>query len=123
MPGIGFAAGVERLALLIAQQGKEGGVKPALFIAPLGEAEAARADLLARDLRAAGLPVEVSFRKSNPGNQLKRADALGARFALVLGDLELQTDRAKLKELKTGAQHEVSLSELAPALKKLLGET
>jgi histidyl-tRNA synthetase len=123
VPGIGFAAGVERLALLIAQQGKEGGVKPALFIAPLGDAESARADVLARDLRAAGIPVEVSFRKSNPGNQMKRADALGARFALVLGDLELKTDQAKLKELKTGAQHEVRLSELAQALKKLLGES
>ena len=123
VPGIGFAAGVERLALLVSQQGKEGGVKPALFIAPLGDAEAARADKLAQELRAAGVPVEVSFRKSNPGNQLKRADALGARFALVLGDLELQSDRAKLKELKTGTQHEVSLGELVPALKKLLGET
>ncbi len=123
IPGIGFAAGVERMALLIAQQGKEGGTKPALFIAPLGDAEAARADTLARDLRAAGLAVEVSFRKSNPGNQLKRADALGARFALVLGSQELQTDRAKLKELKTGTQHEVSLNELLPALKKLMGET
>ena len=122
MPGIGFAAGVERLALLVAQQGKERAVRPVVFIAPLGDAEAARADLLAQQLRAAGLAAEVSFRKSNPGNQLKRADALGARFALVLGDLELQTDRAKLKELKTGAQHDVSLSELLPALRKLLQE-
>ena len=122
VPGIGFAAGVERLALLVAQQGKERAVRPVVFIAPLGDAEAARADLLAQQLRAAGLAAEVSFRKSNPGNQLKRADALGARFALVLGDLELQTDRAKLKELKTGAQHDVSLSELLPALRKLLQE-
>src|SRR5207245_4418988 len=51
--------------------------------------------------------------------QLKRADALGARFALVLGDAELKADRAKLKEMKTGAQHEVSLSGLAGEVKKL----
>jgi len=50
---------------------------------------------------------------------LKRADALGAKYALVLGDLELKTGRANLKELKTGAQHEVSLDELA---QKLSGE-
>jgi histidyl-tRNA synthetase len=123
VPGIGFAAGVERLALLIAQQGKERAVKPVLFIAPLGDAEAARADQLAQELRAAGLAVEVSFRRSNPGNQLKRADALGARFALVLGDAELRSGRASLKELKTGAQHEIALVELVPGLKKLLGET
>jgi histidyl-tRNA synthetase len=120
VPGIGFAAGVERLALIVAQQGKEGGVKPALFIAPLGDAQAALADKLAQELRAAGVPVEVSFRKANPGNQLKRADALGARFALVLGDLELNTGRANLKELKTGAQREVALDALS--LRKLLGD-
>jgi histidyl-tRNA synthetase len=123
VPGIGFAAGVERLALLLASQGKEAATRLVVFIAPLGEAEAARADKLAQDLRRAGLAAEVSFRKSNPGNQLKRADALGARYALVLGELELQTDRAKLKELETGAQHEVVLSELVPAVKKLLAET
>lgn len=119
-PGIGFAAGVERLALLVSQAGREAKVGPALFIAPLGEAEEQRADELAQALRAAGLAAEVSFRKSSPGNQMKRADALGARYALVLGEQELQTDRARLKELKTGVQHEVALSGLVAALKKLL---
>jgi len=121
VPGIGFAAGVERLALLLAQEGKERATRPVVFIAPLGDAEAARADQLAQQLRAAGLATEVSFRKSNPGNQLKRADALGARFALVLGDQELKSDRAKLKELKTGAQHEVTLSGFADEVRKLTG--
>ena len=49
--------------------------------------------------------------------KLKRADALGARYALVLGDAELKSDKAKLKELKTGAQHEVSLSGLVEWLR------
>ena len=112
---------MERLALLLAQQGKERATRPVVFIAPLGDAEAARADQLAQQLRAAGLAAEVSFRKSNPGNQLKRADALGARFALVLGDEELKSDRAKLKELKTGAQHEVTLSGFTDEVRKLTG--
>jgi len=120
--GIGFASGVERLALLVAQAGREAQLRPALFIAPLGEAEEARADLLAQQCRAAGVAVEVSYKRSNPGNQLKRADLLGARFALVLGGNELQEGRAKLKELKTGAQHEVALGELPQALQKLLAE-
>ncbi|HET7787356.1 MAG TPA: histidine--tRNA ligase [Myxococcales bacterium] len=121
VPGIGFAAGVERLALLLAQQGKERAARPVLFIAPLGDAEAARADALAHGLRSRGLAVEVSFRKANPGNQLKRADALGARFALVLGDQELKSGRGRLKELKTGAEAEVSLDALAEELERLGG--
>jgi histidyl-tRNA synthetase len=111
-PGIGFASGVERMAILLAAQEKELLARPVVFIAPLGEDEGKRADVLAQQLRAAGIATEVSFRKSNPGNQMKRADALGARFALVLGGNELQSGTAKLKELKTGAQHDVSLAEL-----------
>jgi len=118
-PGIGFASGVERIAILLASQQKELLARPVVFIAPLGEAEGKRADLLAQSLRAAGLATEVNFRKSNPGNQLKRADALGARFALVLGGNELQSGIARLKELKTGAQHEVSLNDLVAQIRKL----
>ena len=119
-PGIGFASGVERMAILLAGQEKELLSRPVVFIAPLGEEEGKRADLLAQQLRAAGIAVEVNFRKSNPGNQLKRADALGARFALVLGGNELQSGTAKLKELKTGAQHEVSLADLAAQVRRLV---
>src|SRR5256884_7299556 len=60
VPGIGFAAGVERMALLIAQQGRERVTRPVVFIAPLGEAEAARADQLAQQLRTEGIAPEAS---------------------------------------------------------------
>jgi len=119
VPGVGFAAGVERLALLCSAAKREQDLKPLLFIAPLGEAEEKRADVLAQQVRAAGLSVEVSLRRSNVGNMMKRADALGAKFALVLGGDELASGRAKLKELATGTQHEVTLEELVSALQKL----
>jgi histidyl-tRNA synthetase len=119
VPGIGFAAGVERLALLVAHAGRELLVRPVVFIVPLGAEEETRADLLAQELRGAGIPAEVSFRRSSPGNQMKRADALGARYALVLGDVELKSGRGKLKEMKTGAEHEVELSGLPEAVRKL----
>jgi histidyl-tRNA synthetase len=118
-PGIGFASGVERMALLLAQQQKELLTRPVVFIAPLGEEEGKRADVLAQSLRAAGIATEVNFRKANPGNQLKRADALGARFALVLGENEIKSGVAKLKELKSGAQHEVSLADLPAQVSRL----
>ncbi|MFL5278938.1 MAG: His/Gly/Thr/Pro-type tRNA ligase C-terminal domain-containing protein, partial [Myxococcales bacterium] len=53
----------------------------------------------------------------------KRADSLGARFALVIGELELSTGKAKLKELKTGEQHEVDLARLAEQVKALTQNT
>ncbi|HYZ88175.1 MAG TPA: histidine--tRNA ligase [Myxococcales bacterium] len=119
VPGIGFAAGVERLALLVAQAGRDHVVRPVVFFVPLGGAEEGRADALAQELRKAGIAAEVSFRRSSPGNQMKRADALGARFALVLGEAELQSGRGKLKEMKTGKEHEVDLSDLPGAIRAL----
>ena len=119
VPGIGFAAGVERLALLVALVGRELAVRPVVFFVPLGLDEESRADVLAQQLRKEGIAAEVSFRRSSPGNQMKRADALGARFALVLGDAELNSGRAKLKEMKTGAEHEVDLAELPAAVRNL----
>jgi histidyl-tRNA synthetase len=119
VPGIGFAAGVERMALLVAQAGRELAVRPVVFFVPLGPEEESRADVLAQLLRKEGIAAEVSFRRSSPGNQMKRADALGARFALVLGDAELKSGRAKLKEMKSGAEHEVDLAGLTAAVRKL----
>jgi histidyl-tRNA synthetase len=119
VPGIGFAAGVERMALLLSQAGRELLVRPVVFFVPLGPEEEARADVLARELRRAGVAAEVSFRRSSPGNQMKRADALGARFALVLGEAELKSGRGKLKEMKSGAEHEVDLTDLTGAVRKL----
>jgi histidyl-tRNA synthetase len=77
------------------------------------------ADVLAQRLRKEGIAAEVSFRRSSPGNQMKRADALGARFALVLGDAELKSGRARLKEMKTAAEHEIDLADLPAAVRKL----
>ena len=118
VPGVGFAAGVERLALLCAAASRELSQRPLLFLAPMGEAEEKTCDALAQSLRAAGLHVEVSLRRSNPGNMMKRADALGARFAMVVGGNELASGRGKLKELKSGAEHELALGELLQTLQK-----
>ena len=119
VPGVGFAAGIERLALLVSQAGQERAAKPVDFIAPLGPDQEPKADALAQSLRAAGLSAEVSFRRSSAGNLLKRADALGARFALVLGDAETRTGRGRLKELATGAQHEVDLTNLPAEIARI----
>src|SRR5207237_1842193 len=82
-----------------------------------------RGGVVGEDPREAGVAAEVSFRGSNAANQLKRANALGARFALVVGELELSSGRAKLKELRSGEQHEVDLSRLADEVKRLAQNT
>ncbi len=112
VPGVGWAAGIERLALLLPA------APPAprpIAIVPIGEAAEAEALLLARDLRRAGHQVELAF-KGRPGQRLKRADRLGARIALSLGEDELARGIVRLRELDTGAEREVARADLAGLL-------
>lgn len=112
VPGVGWAAGIERLALLLPA------APPAprpIAIVPIGEAAEAEALLLARDLRRAGHLVELAF-KGRPGQRLKRADRLGARIALSLGEDELARGTVRLRELDTGAEREVARVDLPEVL-------
>lgn len=116
VPGVGWAAGVERLALLLAEP------PPAprpVAIVPIGEAAEAEALVLARELRRAGLVVELAF-KGKPGQRLKRADRLGARLALSLGEAELAQGVVKLRDLDSGEEQDVARSELVQRARSLV---
>jgi histidyl-tRNA synthetase len=115
-PAVGFALGVERGVLALPGGADTYLPRPDLFLAPLGEAARRRALVLAVPLRAAGLRVEVEHRAVGPKAQLKRADKLRARAAIVLGDTELASGRAKLRDMSSGAEREVALADLAAAL-------
>jgi histidyl-tRNA synthetase len=121
VPAIGFALGIERLLLAIADQ-------PAIdsaicFFAPLGNAAAQRSLILARDLRQQGFVVEVDGRGGSLKSLLRRADAIGARCAVVIGDSELANDSANLKDLTRHTQETVTLSSLSEAVRKLFTES
>ncbi|WP_027133041.1 histidine--tRNA ligase [Geminicoccus roseus] len=104
MPGIGWAAGVERLAALIEAPPAE--IRP-LAIVPIGPAAEKAAWQLAADLRRAGHSVELAY-KGKPAQRMKRADRLQARLALFLGEDELAAGVVKLRDLTTGQERSVS---------------
>lgn len=112
-PGVGWAAGIERLAMLLAEPAK---VTIDAVIVPLGEAASARAQGLLAELRRAGITVDMAF-KGNMKKRLSKADALGARYALILGDDEILKGVAAVKNLGAGTQQEVPLATLAAALR------
>lgn len=112
-PGIGFSIGEDRLVMTLEESVKAGElVRLDLFIAPLGAEAGLRAALLARDLRRAGLVVEVAT-----DHKLKRAletaHKLNARFALMLGDNEIAAGVYALKNMTTGEQQNVAPEALA----------
>ncbi len=106
VPGIGWAAGIERL--LIAA-GREGDLAPAeleVFVVTLGERARETALPLVQALRGQGLAVSWDPAGRGLGGQMKRAGRSGARFAVLVGDDELDRGMATLKDLASGEQGE-----------------
>ncbi len=111
-PAVGWAAGIERLSMLLA----DGGRMPAcIAVIPVGEAAEAAASGVLQSLRAAGLRAEMAYR-GNVKRRMERANRIGARAAVILGEAELARGVAQLKHLDSGAQEEVALDQLATRL-------
>lgn len=106
IPGFGFAAGMERLVLVLGQKADASAVSDLLLVG-LGETGFRASVGLARSLRARGLRVAMPLTERPLGAQIKRAERLGARFALFVGEAELASGRFGLKNLKSGEQIEV----------------
>jgi histidyl-tRNA synthetase len=109
---VGWAAGVERLALLIAEPPPP--PRPVAVI-PLGGAGEAKAIAVAHQLRRDGFSVDLGY-SGNLSRRLKRANKIAARAAVILGDDELARDAATLRNLDTGEQIEVPLAQLKDRL-------
>ena len=106
--GIGWAAGIDRLAMLLA--GPPAALRPVALV-PIGaDAERAATGLAAR-LRRAGFAVELGY-KGKPAQRMKRADKLGAAVAVLIGEDELKAGTATVRDLDTGVQETVALAAL-----------
>lgn len=112
-PGIGFAIGEDRVVLAL-QEAAASMAKPAdVYIAPLGAAMNREAARLARELRQAGIVVDLGDEAFRLKKSLETASKLGARFALIVGENEVQSGTFALKHLASGQQESVPRSELA----------
>jgi histidyl-tRNA synthetase len=120
MPAIGFGMGIERVLLALAEPAEDFEPVLALFIAVLGEKAQAWALPVAHRLRMGGVRTEVEHRPASLKAQLKRADALKARLALIVGENELQSGKLVLRDLATRQQHEVTEAELDAKIRQLV---
>lgn len=108
MPGVGWAAGIERLAMLIAEPPTP--PRP-VAVVPVGQAGEQIALKIAEGLRDAGLAVDVGY-SGNPARRMRRANKLGARVAVLIGDDEIGRGVAAVRDLDSGEQTEVPIAEL-----------
>jgi len=111
-PGVGWAAGIERLSMLMATTPQA----PRPFVVvPIGAAAEAKALAVTQALRQAGLCVELGF-SGNVKKRMKRADKLGARAAVLIGEDELAQNAATVRDLESGKQELVPLDALSERL-------
>ena len=117
-PSLGFAMGIERLMMVLSAQNAELPKAPTcdLFIATLGENAILKASALCRLLRDEGYKVQTDICGRGLKAQMKYADKIGAKFTLVLGDNEVESGKATLKNMSNSAEKEIALAEIVEEL-------
>ncbi|WP_433354909.1 histidine--tRNA ligase [Microtetraspora malaysiensis] len=119
LPSVGWALGVDRTVLAMEAEGllteRRGSVD--VFAVPLGEEARRRVFALVAELRRAGLSVDMAFGGRGVKGAMKAADRSGARYALILGDRDLESGTAQVKDMTTAEQTAVPIAEVVDILK------
>ncbi len=121
IPGVGFAVGIERLLLLLENDGVEipEPERLAIYVAPIGEAGREKAFRVVSELRKAGIAADTDYMERGIKAQFKYADKINAKFVGVLGDSEAERGVVKLKDMSSGEEKDVPISAILNELKKL----
>ena len=119
-PAVGFAAGLERLLLLMENTGVQFPAAPVpdIYVAGMDEASRARALSLAAALRRQDISAECDLMERSVKAQLKYADKLGARYVAVIGESELAEGTVNLKKMSDGSSVKLPFGEICNYLKK-----
>jgi histidyl-tRNA synthetase len=107
-PGTGWAAGIERLALLTTETPA---ARRPIAVIPIGVEAHAQAQTLTHALRKAGLKTDLGY-SGNMGKRMKRANKINAVAAVILGEDELARNAASVRDMESGEQTEVPLASL-----------
>jgi histidyl-tRNA synthetase len=111
-PAVGWAAGIERLAMMIEAPTPQ---SPAVVLVPIGERAEKEALRILAGLRREGVATEMAYR-GNMKKRMSKANDSGATYALIIGDDELDRGEVQLKNLAAGEQRPVSLDQLVEAI-------
>jgi histidyl-tRNA synthetase len=114
--GVGFALGVERLTMLLRMQERAAAPGPALFVAWVGEHARDWVFPIVHRLRQSGLAVEMEGETRSLKSQMRRADKIKANAVLIVGDDELTSGKAVLRDMTTKQQREIGLDRVEAEL-------
>lgn len=121
-PSLGFAMGTGRLLMVMQAQGIEIPAPPTcdIYVAPMGENASFEAAAIVADLRASGVSAQTDVVGRSLKAQMKYADKIGAKYTMVLGDDELNSKKAKLKNMATGETTEAELDGFADSFMEFI---
>ena len=114
IPGIGWAAGIERLALLTTIKGDK---KKSVSIIPVGIENNILCINLADELRNRNISIDMAY-SGNLKKRLKQANKISADYAIIIGDEEIQNNNAIIRNLETGSQEYIELNKLVKHIEK-----
>ncbi len=111
--GIGFAMGLERFISVVPFEEKK---KDFLYLAHMGDRAKKAGMGLARFLRQKGIECLIEYKERSLKNQISRANKLGAKWVLIVGEEEVKKGRYQLKNMATGLQEEITKEEMPSIL-------
>jgi histidyl-tRNA synthetase len=122
LSGVGFGLGMDRIVLACQAEGVQIGdlARCDVYGVPLGDVAKARLVAIAGELRAAGVRVDLAYGGKGLKGAMKGADRSGARLAIVLGERDIAEGSAQLKDLVSGEQQAVALTELVDRVRGAL---
>ncbi len=118
VPSLGFGMGIERLMLVLENQKTElpEASKTDIYIATMGENASLKATELCAKLREEGLKAETDICSRGLKAQMKYANKIGAKFSIVIGDSELESGKASLKDMEEGTETVINIDEIVEEL-------
>jgi len=120
-PGVGWGAGLERIGLAMGEAAAEA-VRPEVYVVVFADEAREEAFVLARRLRAAGVPAELDLARRSPRGQLKQAGRSGAAWAVLLGLDDVASGSVRLRRLDGGGEEDVPLEAAVERLTTRAGE-
>jgi histidyl-tRNA synthetase len=117
-PAIGFAVGLERVALLLPEQISLR-QPPLFFVAGFGDEAKPIAFKLIHELRDLGIRIDTDYKSVSLKSLLRSADKLGASYAIILGDDEIHSDTAIIRNMTTKTQEIVNLEKISQKIQSL----
>lgn len=119
-PGVGFGMGLERLLMVLESQGllPESKSDVQLYVSSIGDNADIYAQKLVNDLRLQGISAEKDLMCRSLKAQMKYADKIGAKYTVVIGDDEIKNGKVNVKNMATGEQKEIEISDLKNIIKE-----